>query len=71
MVKHQINDNNVVTTICDDKFLNHLCHYNVNLSIIKINQCLVAKNLLTNVTKTNEHSNVTTFVHALIWILEG
>ena len=36
-----------------------------NLCIIKINECLVAKNLLTNVTKTNEHSNVTTFVHAL------
>ena len=24
------------------------------------------KNLLTNVTKMNEHSNVTTFVHALL-----
>ena len=36
-----------------------------DLCIIKINECLVAKNLLTNVTKTNEHSNVTTFVHAL------
>ena len=36
-----------------------------NLGIIKINECLVAKNLLTNVTKTNEHSNVT-FVDALV-----
>ena len=36
-----------------------------NLCIIKINECLVAKNLLTNVTKTNEYLNVTTFVHAL------
>ena len=36
-----------------------------NLCIIKINECLVAKNLLTNVTKMNKHSNVTTFVHAL------
>ena len=77
MVKHQINDNNVVTTMCDDKFFNHLCHYNGtfyikfehNLYIIKINECLVAKNLLTNVTKTNKHSNVTTFVHALLCIL--
>ena len=38
MVKHQIYDNNVVTTMYDDKFLNHLCHYNgtfyINLSII-------------------------------------
>ena len=37
-----------------------------DLDIIKINGCLVAKNLLTNVTKTNEHSNVATFVHALV-----
>ena len=37
-----------------------------NLCIIKINECLVAKTLLTNVTKTNEHSNITTFVHALL-----
>ena len=36
-----------------------------DLDIIKINECLVAKDLLTNVTKTNEHSNVATFVHAL------
>ena len=36
------------------------------LCIIEINKCLVAKILLTNVTKTNEHSNVATFVHALI-----
>ena len=32
-----------------------------------MNKCLVAKNLLTNVTKTNEHLNVTTFVRALIY----
>ena len=37
-----------------------------NLCIIKINEYLVAKNLLTNVTKANKHSNVTTFIHALI-----
>ena len=37
-----------------------------SLCIIKINECLVAKNLLTNVTKMNEHLNVTTFVHALV-----
>ena len=37
-----------------------------NLCTIKINECLVAKNLLMNVTKTNEHLNVTTFVHALV-----
>ena len=30
-----------------------------------INKCFEAKNLLTNVTKMNEHSNVPTFVHAL------
>ena len=28
-------------------------------------KCLVMRNLLTNVTKTNEYSNVTTFVRAL------
>ena len=39
-----------------------------SLCTIKINECLVAKYLLTNVTKTNEHSNVTTFVHALLAI---
>ena len=32
---------------------------------MKINEYLVAKNLLMNVTEMNEHSNVTTFVHAL------
>ena len=37
-----------------------------DLDIIKINECLVAKNVLTNATKTNEHSNVATFVHALL-----
>ena len=45
----------------------HTLHkFEHNLCIIKINECLVAKNLLMNVTKTNEHSNVTTFVHALV-----
>ena len=69
---NQINGNNVVTTTRDDKF-STICRINGtfyikfehNLCIIKINECLVAKNLLTNVTKMNEHSNVTTFVHAL------
>ena len=37
-----------------------------NLGTIKINKCLVVKNLLMKVTKTNEHLNVTTFVHALV-----
>ena len=37
-----------------------------NLGIVKINEHLVVKNLLTKFSKTNEHSNVTTFVHALI-----
>ena len=36
------------------------------LCIIEINECLVAKILLTNVTKMNKHSNVTRFVHALM-----
>ena len=40
-----------------------------DLDIIKINECLVAKDLLTNVTKTNEHLNVATFVCAQIYIL--
>jgi len=31
-----------------------------------INQCLEAKILLTNDTQMNEHSNVPTFVHALV-----
>ena len=43
-----------------------MAHFTYNLCIIKINECLVAKNLLTNVTKANKHSNVTTFVYALI-----
>ena len=59
--------------MCDDKFsqlfVALMAHFTSNLSIIKINECLVVKNLLTNVTKTNEHSNVTTFVHALIAIV--
>ena len=39
-------------------------HY---LDIIKINiECLIAKNLLTNVTKANKYSNVAIFVHTLI-----
>ena len=37
-----------------------------DLDIIKINECLVAKSLLTNVTKTNEHSNIAKFVYALL-----
>ena len=41
-----------------------------DLDIIKINECLVAKKLLTNVTKTNEHSNVATFVRALVATFE-
>ena len=39
-----------------------------DLDIIKIDECLVARNLLTNVTKTNKHSNVVTFVRALVGI---
>ena len=43
-----------------------VARYNKILCIIEINECLVAKILLTNVTKTNEHLNVATFVHTLI-----
>ena len=32
-----------------------------DLDIIKINECLVVKDLLTNVTQTNDHSNIRTF----------
>ena len=39
-----------------------------DLDTIKINECLVAKILLTNVTKTNEHSNVATLVYALVFV---
>ena len=75
-VKHQINDNKVVRTIVLISFSTVCCingtfyiKYEHNFGIIKINECLVVKNLLTNVTKTNEHSNVTTFVHALLCIV--
>ena len=37
-------------------------HY---LDIIEINECLVLKNLLMNITKTNEISNVKTVVCAI------
>ena len=48
--------------------LTRLLHKTVHdLDIIKINECLVAKNILTNVTKMNEHSNVATFVRALVY----
>ena len=36
-----------------------------DLDIIKINECLVAKNLPMNATKMNEHQNVVTFVCVL------
>ena len=54
--------------MCDDKFLNLIDTFYIKIeqNLCIINECLVAKNLLTNVTKTNEHSNVTTFVHALL-----
>ena len=54
-------------TVCgiNGTFYNKFEH---NISIIKINECLVAENIPMNVTKTNEHSNVTTFVHALICV---
>ena len=46
--------------------------HNLCIIIIKINKCLVAKNLLTNIVKMKKHSNVTTltlnFVHALVGI---
>ena len=38
----------------------------INLDKIKMNECLVTKNLLMNVTKINRHSNVTAFVHAIL-----
>ena len=55
------------STICgiNGTFYNKFEH---NLCIIKINKCLVAENILMNVTKMNKHLNVTTFVHALICI---
>ena len=53
------------STICDINSTFYI-KFEHNLCIIKINECLVSKNLLTNVTKTNEHLNVTTFVHALL-----
>ena len=58
----------VVTTMCDDKFLNliDIFYIKIEHNLCIINECLVAKNLLTNVNKMNEHSNVTTFVYALI-----
>ena len=34
-----------------------------------MNVWYVAKNLLTNDTEMNKHSNVTTFVHALVCII--
>ena len=56
--------------MCGGKFLNCLWHYwlilHKVLCIIEINECLVVKYLLTNITKMNEHLNVTKFVHALI-----
>ena len=48
------------STVCGISFLHKI------LCIIEINKCLVAKILLTNVTKTNEHSNVATLVDALV-----
>ena len=36
------------------------------LGIFQINKCLVAKPLLINVTQTNKHLNITTFVCTLI-----
>ena len=52
--------------MCGGKFLNCLWHYwhvlHKILCIIEINECLVVK----IVTKTNKHSNVVTFVHALV-----
>ena len=39
-----------------------------DLDIIKTDECLVAKNVLMNVTNTNEHLNVVTFVHALFYM---
>ena len=56
--------------MCGGKFLNCLWHYwyvlHKILCMIEINKCLVGKILLTNVTKTNEHLNVTRLVHALL-----
>ena len=52
------------STVCDINGTFYI-KFEHNFCIIKINECLVAKSLLTNVTKINEHSNVTTFVHAL------
>ena len=55
--------------MCGGKFLNCLWHkwyvvLHKILCIIEINKCLVAKILLTNVTKMNENLNVARFVLA-------
>ena len=64
-------------TVFDDKLLNSLRHqwyfymkfvHKLHIINNKIDECLVAKNLLVNVIKTNKHSNITTFVCALICI---
>ena len=55
------------STVCSIKKTFHIQSVR-DLDIIKINKCLVAKDLLMYVTKTNEHSNVATFVHALVCV---
>ena len=66
--KHQIVQLCVMIIFSTDGGINDTFYikFEHNLCIIKINKCLVAKNLLTNVTITNEYSNIMTFVHALI-----
>ena len=44
--------------LCSNNFYLKFVH---GLDIITMNECLVVKNLLMNVTKINEHSNVTIF----------
>lgn len=66
-VKHQENDNKVVTSMCGSKSVTLMAHFTQNLNIILcIIKSLVAKPLLTNVSITNKHSNTPTFVHTLM-----
>ena len=67
-LKHQINDNKVcvmvsLSNVCGISGTFYIMFYAYNGD----QQMFGGKILLTNVTKTNEHSNVTRFVHALIY----
>ena len=46
--------------------MEHYMYFVDNLDTLKIKKWLVTKTLLMNVTKTNKHSNVTTFFYAIV-----